>query len=55
MKILLTAVTIALLLAGCSQTWQGAQKDSSTIWNTTKKTTNDAVQGTKRAIHKATE
>ncbi len=55
MKYTLTTVAIALLLSGCAETWQGAKKDSSTIWSKTKQTTNEAVKSTKEAIHEATE
>ncbi|MEJ2766525.1 entericidin EcnAB [Photobacterium sp. MCCC 1A19761] len=55
MKYTLAAVAIALLLSGCAETWKGVKKDSSTIWSETKQTTNEVVQDTKQAIHKATE
>jgi PBP1b-binding outer membrane lipoprotein LpoB len=55
MKIILTMITMALFLSGCSHTWKGVKKDSSTVWSETKQTTNDVVQGTKKAIHNATE
>lgn len=55
MKSILSGLVIALLLGGCSETWQGVKKDSSTIWSETKQTTSEAVKATKEAIHKATE
>ncbi|SHO57318.1 entericidin EcnAB [Vibrio quintilis] len=55
MKFILTAVTMALFLSGCSGTWEGVKSDSAEIWSKTKEVTSDAVQGTKEAIHEATE
>ncbi len=55
MKLILTAMTAALLLSGCAETWKGVKEDSSTIWDKTKQTTGEVVQGTKEAIHDATE
>lgn len=55
MKTVVVFVTLVLALSGCSETWKGVKKDSSEIWTETKQTTNDVVQGTKEAIHKATE
>ncbi|WP_198517256.1 entericidin EcnAB [Vibrio sp. HA2012] len=55
MKYALITLTIALFLSGCAETWKGVKQDSSTIWDKTKQTTGDVVQGTKEAIHKATE
>ncbi|QXO18994.1 MULTISPECIES: entericidin EcnAB [Vibrio] len=55
MKTALTAITLALLLSGCAETWKGVKQDSSTIWNETKEATQAGVQNTKEAIHEATE
>lgn len=55
MKLTLTVVAITLALSGCAETWEGVQKDSSTIWSETKRTTSEVAQDTKEAIHKATE
>ncbi|MCG7488550.1 entericidin EcnAB [Vibrio sp. Of14-4] len=37
-------ITLILLVAGCSNTWQGVKDDSSKVW-----------EDTKQAIHEATE
>lgn len=44
MKFSLIAVVMALLVGGCSNTWEGVKDDSSKIW-----------KDTKEAVHKATE
>lgn len=55
MKSILTVAFITLLISGCAQTWSGVKHDSGVIWDKTKQTTTDVVQGTKEAIHQATE
>ncbi|RQW63619.1 entericidin EcnAB [Vibrio viridaestus] len=55
MKLIFSLIAMAIVLSGCSNTWDGAKKDSKHIWSETKQTTSDAVEGTKEAIHKATE
>ncbi|MEH0688876.1 entericidin EcnAB [Vibrio cholerae] len=44
MKLSAMIATLALLLAGCSNTWEGVKEDSSKVW-----------KDTKEAIHEATE
>jgi PBP1b-binding outer membrane lipoprotein LpoB len=55
MKTTLMMTVIALMLSGCADTWNGVKSDSSAIWEKTKTTTGEVVDGTKSAIHKATE
>ena len=55
MKFSLVVVSIALLISGCAETWNGVKKDSSTIWSETKRATSEVAQDTKEAIHNATE
>ncbi|CAM3211621.1 MULTISPECIES: hypothetical protein [Vibrio] len=43
MRLSLIATAIALLIGGCSNTWQGVKDDSSKVWD-----------DTKQAIHEAT-
>ncbi|WFB50845.1 entericidin EcnAB [Vibrio coralliilyticus] len=43
MRVSLIVTTIALLIGGCSNTWQGVKDDSSKVWG-----------DTKQAIHEAT-
>ncbi len=44
MKMSLLVVAIALVLGGCSNTWEGVKDDSSKVWN-----------DSKEAVHTATE
>lgn len=55
MKMTLITCAMALLLSGCAETLKGVKSDSSNIWEQTKTTTGEVVDGTKQAIHKATE
>ncbi|MHA2937601.1 entericidin EcnAB [Vibrio sp. RC27] len=55
MKITLVTLAMAMLLTGCAETLKGVKKDSSTIWEQTKTTTGEVVDGTREAIHNATE
>ena len=53
-KILLITITSVFIFSGCA-TWEGVKEDSSKAWNVTKKGTKKVYEGTKEAIHEATE
>lgn len=55
MKFPIILMTLALMLSGCAETWKGAKKDSSKVWDETKQATSEVVQATKKSIHEATE
>lgn len=44
MRFSLIIATLAIVLGGCSSTWNGVKEDSSKVW-----------KDTKEAIHEATE
>ncbi len=65
MKYIVSLSVLLVLFTGCSKTWEGVKKDSSSAWKSTKKTssnaweatkegTSKAYQSTKEAIHEAT-
>ncbi|MGA1931545.1 entericidin EcnAB [Arcobacter sp. YIC-464] len=53
-KLLLITITSIFVFTGCA-TWEGVKEDSSDAWSATKKGTKKVYEGTKEAIHNATE
>jgi outer membrane biogenesis lipoprotein LolB len=42
--IFLSIIGMLVLSAGCSSTWDGAKKDTSNAWKSTKKVVHDATE-----------
>lgn len=44
MKLPLLAIAVTLVLAGCSNTWEGVKEDSSKAYESTKETIHDTTE-----------
>ena len=44
MKLPLLAIAVTLVLAGCSNTWEGVKEDSSKAYENTKETIHEATE-----------